>query len=180
MSPLPSPQPVSAPTNPFMVAALFALPEGEKRRQRHLRCLAHALATLPTAETAPHARRSAARAFCLCILLAHDRADESLADALAGVHLTACSLRTSRLALDLVLRLHVGLILDAAGIADPAGTLARLWQHLGPALSEFGDLEVLGVLSACQRLALVVENERADRIIAAALRLCRRLMPDAD
>ncbi|WP_147027680.1 hypothetical protein [Methylobacterium oxalidis] len=137
------------------------------------------LATLPTAETAPHARSTAARAFALCALLAHDRADESLAETLSGVHLTACSLRTSRLAFDLVLRLYVGLIVDAAGLADPAGTLACLWPHLGRALGEFGDLEVLGVLAACQRLALAVESERADRVIVAALRLCRRLMPDA-
>ncbi|KQO86001.1 hypothetical protein ASF36_25130 [Methylobacterium sp. Leaf90] len=161
-----------------MVAAGSGVAERRARRERHLRRLARLLPALAIAEPTPRARSTALRAFCTYALLAHDRADEGLTDTLAGIHLTACSLRTSALNRTLVLQLYLGVIVDAAGLADPAGALDGLWPHLGRAVAGFGDLEALALLTACQRLAHAVEGERPGPVLRAARDLCCQLTPN--
>lgn len=163
--------------NPWMIAAGSGVAERHARRERHLRLLDRLLRGLAVAEPA-RARSTAVQAFCTYALLAHDRADESLMDTLAGIHLTACSLRTSALNRTLVLQLYLGVIVDAAGLADPAGALDGLWPHLGRAVAGFGDLEALALLTACQRLAHAVEGERPGPVLRAARDLCCQLTPN--
>ncbi|CAO4167195.1 hypothetical protein AFFFEF_00915 [Methylorubrum extorquens] len=177
MTILPTPVPRSGPMNPFMAAAGSGVAERRARRERHLRRLARLLPALAIAEPTPRARSTVVRAFCTYALLAHDRADEGLTDTLAGIHLTACSLRTSAFNRALVLQLYLGVIVDAAGLADPAGALAGLWLHLGRAVAGFRDLEALALLTACERLAYAVAGERPRLVLHAAHDLCRYLTP---
>lgn len=164
--------------NPWMIAAGSGVAERRARRERHLRRLDRLLRVLAVAEP-PRARSTAVQAFCTYALLAHDRADEGLMDTLAGIHITACSLRTSALNRTLVLQLYLGVIVDAAGLADPAGALAGLWPYLGRAVAGFGDLEALALLTACERLAYAVAGERPRLVLHAAHDLCRHLAPGA-
>jgi hypothetical protein len=164
--------------NPFMAAAGSSVAEYRARRRRHLRRLARLLPTLAIAEPTLRAHRTAVRVFCICALLAHDHADEGLSDTLAGIHLLACSLRTSAFNRALVLQLYLSVIVDAADLADPADVLASLWLHLGRAVTVLGDLEALALLTACQHLAYAIEGERPDPVLRAARDLCRQLAPN--
>lgn len=171
------PNPFIPSENPFMAAAAADAADQERKRARRLRRVDRGRACLRAEAQPPRAQAAATVVFVASTLLAYDRADEALTEALVATHLSACSLRTSRLPLGLALRLYVGLIIDAAGVPQPALTLECLWAQFGPALDRFGDLETLSLLQACHRLNRAFECERADRVRSAASGFCRGLGP---